>query len=135
MASNALYLFEQIQFPEQAPQTSTDLVLPGTALPLTKIADDDWQDNHFLVPLAISALRILLTWLQLHFDPRVHAETFDAVKDSLLVFESIEHILNWKSIAAEAIALRISTMPAAAPASSPSDNAPSSANASASTSN
>ena len=109
-------------------------MLPGIALPLTKIADDDWHDNHFMVPLAISALRILLNWLQLHFDPRVHKETFDAVTDSLLVFESIEHILNWKAIAAEAIALRISTMPAAAAPESPSANAPGSANASASTS-
>ena len=108
--ANSLYLFEQMSFPEQAPQTSLTLALPPHPLKISSITSETWHHHSFKVPLALTALRELWIWLNQHYDENVHPDTFSAVREGILIFETLEDLLNMKQIAMEAIEARASVM-------------------------
>ena len=106
----SLYLFEQMSFPEQPPQTSLTLAMPPHPLKISSITSDTWHRHSFKVPLALTALRELWIWLNQHYDENVHPDTFSAVREGILIFQTLEDLLDMKQLAMEAIQARASVM-------------------------
>lgn len=105
-ATNALWIWEKVNFPDQDPQTQMNLQLPDLPQKLSAVTDENFRQHDFKIPLALAALQELYTWLHEHFHEHVHPETFLAVKNGILVFETIEDILDIRTVALEAMELR-----------------------------
>lgn len=105
-ATNALWIWEKVNFPSQNPETPMQLQLPDHAKKISAVTDEDFRRHHFKIPLALAALKELYIWLDEHFHEHVHPETFQAVKNGILVFETLEDILDIQTVALEAMELR-----------------------------
>ena len=91
--TNSLVIFEVANFPDQAPQTTTNLNLPPRSRTLAALRDPDFLANLQMIRDAARALRDFVQWFETNYDIRLHSETMDMLADALLLFDGIADLM------------------------------------------
>ena len=91
-ATSALAALERALFPNDPVQTPGHLALPPAWRPLSGVCAADFRVHRPLVIRAKGHLERFRLWFQERYDIYLHSETLTMIDDTLLLFQSIEHL-------------------------------------------
>ena len=94
--SQGVYMLERTLWPTQAPETQLHVLLPPTSRPLSELMLDNFDQHVQYVLAAIEPLERLHQWFIDEYDPLLHADFDSMLKDSILIYRSIESTLRMK---------------------------------------